>query len=123
MFTVPMVGTTLPHETIGEAGAGRVMLKPAAPGTGVIAGGPVRAVMECAGIGDILSKSLGSANAINMVHATIAGLKELRRPEDVARMRDREIHQVAPRPLLEAAGAGPPSPRHQAAPPPPAVGG
>jgi small subunit ribosomal protein S5 len=107
MFQVPMVGSSIPHEVMGADGAGRVLLKRAAPGTGVIAGGPVRAVMECAGIGDILSKSLGSENAINMVHATIAGLRALRRPEDVARMRDREIHQVAPRPLLVAAGLVP----------------
>ena len=102
MFTVPMVGSTLPHEVMGQAGAGRVMLKPASPGTGVIAGGPVRAVMECAGIGDVLSKSLGSENAINMVHAAVAGLRELRRPEDVARMRGRPVEEIAPRRLLEA---------------------
>jgi len=101
MFTVPMVGTTLPHEVMGIAGAGRVMLKPAAPGTGVIAGGPVRAVMECAGIADVLSKSLGSENAINMVHAAVAGLRELRMPEQVARMRGRPIEHVAPRRMLE----------------------
>ena len=102
MFSVPMVGTTLPHEVMGVAGAGRVMLKPAAPGTGVIAGGPVRAVMECAGIADVLSKSLGSENAINMVHAAVAGLRDLRRPEDVARMRGRPIEEIAPRRLLES---------------------
>ena len=103
MFTVPMVGTTLPHEVMGVAGAGRVMLKPAAPGTGVIAGGPVRAVMECAGIADVLSKSLGSENAINMVHAAVAGLRDLRRPEEVARMRGRPVEEIAPKRLLEAA--------------------
>ena len=108
MFQVPMVGSSIPHEIMGVAGAGRVMMKRAAPGTGVIAGGPVRAVMECAGIHDILSKSLGSANPINMVHATIAGLRALRRPEEIAKMRGRELHQVAPRPLLEAAGLGTP---------------
>ena len=102
MFNVPMVGATLPHEVMGIAGAGRVMLKPAAPGTGVIAGGPVRAVMECTGIQDVLSKSLGSENPINMVHAAIAGLRELRMPEEVARMRGRPIEDVAPRRLLEA---------------------
>ena len=101
MFSVPMVGSTLPHEVMGIAGAGRVLLKPAAPGTGVIAGGPVRAVMECAGIADVLSKSLGSENAINMVHAAVAGLRELRMPDTVARMRGRAIEDVTPRRMLE----------------------
>jgi small subunit ribosomal protein S5 len=104
MFLVPMVGTSIPHEVIGEDAGGRVLLKRAAPGTGVIAGGPVRAVMECAGISDVLSKSLGSENAINMVHATITALRQLRRPEQVARMRELDLHRVAPRPLLVAAG-------------------
>jgi small subunit ribosomal protein S5 len=99
-----MVGTSIPHEVIGEDAGGRVLLKRAAPGTGVIAGGPVRAVMECAGISDVLSKSLGSENAINMVHATMKALRQLRRPEQVAKMRDLDLHRVAPRPLLEAAG-------------------
>jgi small subunit ribosomal protein S5 len=106
MFSVPMVGATLPHEVMGIAGAGRVMLKPAAPGTGVIAGGPVRAVMECAGIQDVLSKSLGSENPINMVHAAVAGLRELRMPEEVARMRGRPVEEIAPRRLLEAKKEG-----------------
>ena len=105
MFEVPMMGTTIPHEVIGEAGAGVVLLKPAAPGTGVIAGGPVRAIVECAGIKDILSKSMGSSNQINIVKAAMAGLKSLKRPEEVARMRGREIHQVAPRPMVEAVNA------------------
>jgi small subunit ribosomal protein S5 len=102
MFSVPMVGATIPHEVMGQDGAGRVLLKPASPGTGVIAGGPVRAVMECAGISDVLSKSLGSENAINMVHAAIAGLRSLRRPEDVASMRGRPVEEIAPKRLLEA---------------------
>ena len=102
MFNVPMMGTTIPHQITGEAGAGRVLLKPASPGTGVIAGGPVRAVVECAGIKDILSKSMGSGNAINIVHAVVAGLQGLRRPQQVAKLRGKDVHEVAPKPMLEA---------------------
>ena len=101
MFRVPLMGTTIPHAVLAEDSAGIVMLKPAAPGTGVIAGGPVRAVVEAVGIKDILSKSLGSSNPINIVHATIAGLRSLRRPEDIAARRGREVAEIAPRPMLE----------------------
>jgi small subunit ribosomal protein S5 len=100
MFDVPLVLATIPHQVLGEASGAVVMLKPASPGTGVIAGGPVRAVVEAAGIKDILSKSLGSSNAINIVHATIDGLRSLQRPEDVARRRGKTVEEVAPAYLL-----------------------
>src|ERR671912_1600083 len=87
LFKVPMHGTTITHQTLGVYGAGRVFLKPASEGTGVIAGGGVRAVLELAGIRDVLSKSLGSQNPINLVKATVTALQQLRRPEDVARSR------------------------------------
>jgi small subunit ribosomal protein S5 len=95
-FRVPRVGTTVPHRVQGEAAAGVVMLRPAAPGTGVIAGGPVRAVLECAGIHDVLSKSLGSSNAINIVHATIEALKGLEEPQAVAARRGLPLDEIAP---------------------------
>ena len=95
-FAVPMIGTTIPHEVLCEDGAGRVLLKPASPGTGVIAGGPVRAVLEAAGVADVLSKSLGSSNPINIVHATVAGLKSLKRPEELAQRRGLELAEMSP---------------------------
>lgn len=94
IITVPIVGTTIPHLVIGHYGAGEVLLKPASEGTGVIAGGPVRAVLELAGVGDILSKSLGSNNPINMVRATITGLSELKRAEDVAKLRGKSVEEL-----------------------------
>jgi small subunit ribosomal protein S5 len=106
-FKVPRIQNTIPHPVQGEAAAGVVMLRPASAGTGVIAGGPVRAVLECAGIHDVLSKSLGSDNAINIVHATVAALKQLERPEQVAARRGLPLEHVAPAALLRArAGAG-----------------
>ena len=101
-FRVPRVGSTIPHPVQGEAAAGVVLLRPAAAGTGVIAGGPVRAVLECAGIHDVLSKSLGSSNTINIVHATVAALKQLEEPRAVAARRGLEFDQVAPARLVRA---------------------
>ena len=106
-FTVPRIGSTIPHPVQGEDAAGVVLLKPASAGTGVIAGGPVRAVLECAGIHDVLSKSLGSSNPINIVHATVAALKMLESPEAIAARRGLPVEDVAPAKLLAArAGAG-----------------
>jgi small subunit ribosomal protein S5 len=104
-FKVPRIQGTIPHPIQGEKAAGVVMLKPASPGTGVIAGGPVRAVLECAGIHDVLSKSLGSDNAINIVHATVAALKGLQRPEEVAARRGLPLEDVAPAGMLRARAA------------------
>ncbi|WP_045877461.1 30S ribosomal protein S5 [Pseudofrankia sp. DC12] len=108
-FKVPRIGSTIPHPIQGEAAAGVVLLKPASPGTGVIAGGPVRAVLECAGVHDVLSKSLGSSNPINIVHATVAALRGLTRPEEIAARRGLPLEDVAPPAMLRAraaAGAG-----------------
>jgi small subunit ribosomal protein S5 len=105
-FKVPMVGSTIVHPVVGHAGAGRVMLKPAAPGTGVIAGGPVRAVIEAAGIADLLAKSLGTANPINVVHATVAGLKSQRSAHEIATLRDKALEDVAPKAMVETMRGG-----------------
>ena len=102
LFSVPLAGSTIVHPVIGEMGAGRVLLKPAAPGTGVIAGGAARAILEEAGIHDVLCKSLGSANHINVARATIAGLKALRRPDEVARLRGLAADEFVPKGLLDA---------------------
>ena len=105
-FKVPRIQGTIPHPITGEAAAGIVLLRPAAPGTGVIAGGAARAVLECAGITDVLSKSLGSDNAINVVHATVAALKMLELPQDVAARRGLPLEDVAPAAMLKAQAAG-----------------
>ena len=104
-FRVPRIGGSIVHRVQGEAAAGVVLLIPASPGTGVIAGGPVRAVLECAGIHDVLSKSLGSDNAINVVHATIAALKMIQRPEEVAARRGLPLEDVVPAAMLRARAA------------------
>ncbi len=102
VFEVALAGSTITPPGIGESGAGRVLLKPAAPGTGVIAGGAARAILEMAGIRDILAKSLGSSNGINVAHATIAGLRALRRPDQVAALRGKHADEVTPSGVLRA---------------------
>ena len=104
-FRVPLIGGTITHPVQGEAAAGVVMLRPASSGTGVIAGGAVRAVLECAGVTDVLAKSLGSDNAINVVHATVAGLKALQQPEEVAARRGLSVEEVTPAGMLRARAA------------------
>lgn len=101
-FKVPLVQRTIPHPVQGERAAGIVMLRPASPGTGVIAGGSVRAVLECAGISDVLAKSLGSPNTINVVHATVDALQQLEEPEAIAKRRGKPLEDVAPAALLKA---------------------
>jgi small subunit ribosomal protein S5 len=101
LFTVPKHGTTITHEVLGAHDAARVLLRPASPGTGVIAGGGIRAVLELAGVRDVLAKSLGTTNPINMLKAAVDGLQSLRRPEDVARARGKTVSEILPLPELQ----------------------
>ena len=105
-FRVPRIQGTIPHPVQGDKAAGVVMLRPASPGTGVIAGGSARAVLECAGVHDVLAKSLGSSNAINVVHATVAALQSLEEPEQVARRRGKSVEDVTPAAILRARAEG-----------------
>src|SRR6185369_13173593 len=118
IFRIPLDGVTIPHESFGHVGAGKVLLKPASPGTGVIAGGAVRAVVESAGIHDVLSKSLGTSNPHNVVHATVAALKSLKSPENIANKRSMQIDSLGYQ--RRGAGAITTRKRTSAAPPPPA---
>src|SRR5882724_11709710 len=121
LFAIPLDGVTIPHESFGHVGAGKVLLKPASPGTGVIAGGAVRAVVESAGIHDVLSKSLGTSNPHNVVHATVAALKNLKSPEIIANKRSMQVDALG----YQRRGGGAISARKRtsAAPPPPAAPG
>ena len=102
IFDVPLAGSTITHPVMGAKGAGRVLMKPAAPGTGVVAGGAARPILEMAGIHDILAKSLGSSNGINVAHAVIQGLQSLRRPDEIAKLRGKSPEEVTPKGLLTA---------------------
>jgi small subunit ribosomal protein S5 len=119
LFYVPLDGATIPHDSFGHVGAGKVLLKPASPGTGVIAGGAVRAVVESAGIHDVLSKSLGTSNAHNVVHATVAALKGLKAPDSVANRRSKQVDELG----WQRKGGGQTSAKRRAsvAPPPPSA--
>ena len=110
VIKVPLLGTTVPHEILGRAGASLVMLKPAAPGTGVVAGGSVRAILEVAGIKDVLAKSLGAPNAINTARATMDGLSKLKQADEVARLRGKSLEELLPKGILRAFQANAPRP-------------
>ena len=115
IINVPLLGTTVPHEILGRAGASLVLLKPAAPGTGVVAGGSVRAILEVAGVKDVLAKSLGAPNAINTASATMDCLSKLRRADEVARLRGKSLEELLPKGILRALQANAPQPEMEAA--------
>jgi len=110
IIKVPLVGTTIPHEALGQADASLVLLRPAAPGTGVVAGGSVRAILEVAGVRDVLGKSLGSPNAINTARATMDCLRQLKRAEEVAKLRGKSMEELLPKGVLAAMSAAAPPP-------------
>ena len=115
IIKVPLVGNTIPHEALGRAGASLVLLKPAAPGTGVVAGGSVRAILEIAGVKDVLGKSLGSPNAINSAGATMDCLRQLKRAEEVAKLRGKSLEEMLPKGVLAAMAAAAPPPEPEIA--------